>query len=248
MGANSKRAKEQGIRTEAGWIVSAVEVGRHSQTGLSCGGTKEVENLLLAVQRFGGPILGDFRKPAMFDGIPFGSARRIVSHRHGEIEGVGELRLEFGLPGMAPTTIAATGVGEKEELAGATIAERAFPFPPTRDGRSSEGGGIVRDSEKDGAAIGQQIVDAVRNGHTGGVRAEVVVIDQYRRAIPLGAGVVEVAHQFALFGIHADHRKTATLEAMAQRGEVLKLLVAEGAGVGGEIFAMGPQREIHVVE
>jgi len=59
----------------------------------------------------------------MFDGIPFGSAGRIVSHGHGQIEGVGQLRLEFGLPGMAPTTIAATGVGENEELAGANLAE-----------------------------------------------------------------------------------------------------------------------------
>jgi hypothetical protein len=74
-----------------------------------------------------------------------------VSHRHGEIEGVGELRLEFGLPGMAPTTIAATGVGENEELAGAAVAERPFPFPPAGDGMSGEGGGIVRDPEKNGA-------------------------------------------------------------------------------------------------
>jgi len=74
----------------------------------------------------------------------------------------------------------------------------------------------VRDSEKDGAAIGQQIVDTVRNGHTGGVGAEVVVVDQHRSAIPLNPGVFEVADQFAFFGIHANHRKAVTLEAMAQ--------------------------------
>jgi hypothetical protein len=41
----------------------------------------------------------------------------LVIHRHGEIEGIGELRLEFGLLGMTPTTITATGVRENEELA-----------------------------------------------------------------------------------------------------------------------------------
>jgi hypothetical protein len=112
--------------------------------------------------------------------------------------------LEFGLPGMAPTTIAATGVGENEELAGVAVAERGFPLPPVGDGMSGEGEGIVRDPEKDGAAIGQQIVDAVRNGHSEEVGAEVVVVDQYRRAIPLGVSVVEVAHQFSLFDIHAN--------------------------------------------
>ena len=89
MGAKAKGAKEHGIRIEAGWIVSTVEVGRHSQTGLSCGGTKEVENLLIAVQRLGGPILGDFGKQAMFDGIPFGSAGGIVGDGHSQGKGVG---------------------------------------------------------------------------------------------------------------------------------------------------------------
>ena len=88
MGAKAKGAKEHWIRIEAGWVVSAVEVGGHRQTGLGRGGTKEVENLLIAVQRLGGPVLGNLGKQAMFDGIPFGSARRIVSHGHGESEGL----------------------------------------------------------------------------------------------------------------------------------------------------------------
>jgi hypothetical protein len=123
MRSKTKGTKEQGIGMEASWIVGAVEVGRHRQTGLGCGGPKEVENLLIAVQRFGSPVLGNLGKQAMFDGIPFGRARRIVSHGHGEMEGVGGLRLKFGLPGKTSTTIAATGVGENKELAGATVAE-----------------------------------------------------------------------------------------------------------------------------
>src|SRR6266481_5290871 len=114
MGAKAKGTEEHGIGIEASWIVSAVEVGGHSQTSLGRGGAKEVENLLITVQRLGGPVLGNLGKQAMFDGIPFGSARRIVGYRHGEIEGVGELLLEFGLPDMATTTIAATGVGERD--------------------------------------------------------------------------------------------------------------------------------------
>jgi hypothetical protein len=68
----------------------------------------------------------------MFDGIPL-ETRRIASHRHGEIEGVGEVRLECGLPGMTPTTIAATSIGENEELPSAAVAERTFPFPPAME-------------------------------------------------------------------------------------------------------------------
>jgi hypothetical protein len=34
---------------------------------------------------------------------------------------------------MTPTTVAATRVGENEELASAAVAERTFPFPPAME-------------------------------------------------------------------------------------------------------------------
>ena len=62
MGTKAKGAKEHGIRIEAGRVGSTVEVGGRRQTGLGSGDAKEVENLLLAVQRLGAPVLGDFGK------------------------------------------------------------------------------------------------------------------------------------------------------------------------------------------
>jgi hypothetical protein len=41
------------------------------------------------------------------------------------MESVDELTLEFGFPGTAATTIAAAGIGQKEELAG--VGERWRP-------------------------------------------------------------------------------------------------------------------------
>jgi hypothetical protein len=55
-----------------GWapvrIVATVEVSGDGKAGLSCGGTNEVENLLIAVAGFAGPVLGDLRKETMLDG------------------------------------------------------------------------------------------------------------------------------------------------------------------------------------
>jgi hypothetical protein len=68
----------------------------------------------------------------------------------------------------------------------------------------------------DGTQIRDLLPDRQEVCHADGVGAEVVVVDQHRRAIPLGAGVLEVAHQFSLFGSHAKHRKAATLEAPPQ--------------------------------
>ena len=42
----------------------------------------------------------------------------------------------------------------------------------------------MRDAHHDRASIGEQIVDTVRDGDTGGIRAEIVVIDQAGRQIP----------------------------------------------------------------
>jgi hypothetical protein len=49
-------------------IVATVEVSGDGKAGLSCGGTNEVENLLIAVAGFAGPVLGDLRKETMLDG------------------------------------------------------------------------------------------------------------------------------------------------------------------------------------
>ena len=62
----------------------------------------------------------------------------------------------------------------------------------------------MRDTHHDRSSIGEQIVDAVRDGDAGGVGAEVVVVDQTGRKIPARAGILEVANQFALLGVDAN--------------------------------------------
>ena len=64
-------------------VEATVEVSGDGQAGLSSGGTNEVENLLIAVERFTGPVLGDLRKETMFDGVPFRSSRRVVGDGEG---------------------------------------------------------------------------------------------------------------------------------------------------------------------
>ena len=50
------------------------------QAGLSSGGSNEVQNLLIAVEWFAGPVLGDFGKEAVLNGVPFGSASGVVGN------------------------------------------------------------------------------------------------------------------------------------------------------------------------
>ena len=76
-----------------------------------------------------------------------------------------------------------------------------------------EGGGVVGDADEDGAAVGGQIINTVRDADADGIGTEIVIIDPHGRAVPFGAGVFEIADQFAFLGIDADDGKPLALEA-----------------------------------
>ena len=76
----------------------------------------------------------------MLDGIPLGSTGGIVSNGDGQGKGVGQLGLELGFPGVTAATVAATGIGQNEQLAGTAIAGGTFLVPPMSDGMSGKGG------------------------------------------------------------------------------------------------------------
>ncbi len=74
----------------------------------------------------------------------------------------------------------------------------------------------MRDANEDGAAIGQQIVDTIRNGDADGIGTKVVIVHTHGRTIPPGAVVFEVADQFSFFGVHADNWIPPPLKVPAQ--------------------------------
>ena len=184
----------------------------------------------------------------MLDGIPFGGAGGIVSDRNGEAEWIAQLSLNFGLPGPGTATVAAARVRQDQQLGNTAPATRSFAFPPGGDGMGGEGWGIVRDAGADGAAVVRRVVNAVGDADAAGIGAEVVIVHQNGRAIPFGSGALEIADQFAFLAIDADDRKTLSLEASPQRADMLELLIAVGAGIGGDLLAVDAQREIHLVQ
>src|ERR1039458_10016321 len=125
---------------------------------------------------------------------------------------------------------------------------QSFAFPPGGDGVGGEGCGIVQDADADGAAVVRWVVNAVGDADTAGSGGEVVIVHQNGRAIPFGSGVLEIADQFAFLAIDADAGKALSFEASPQRADMLELLIAVGGGIGGDLLAIGAQREIHLVQ
>ena len=89
-------------------------------------------------------------------------------------------------------------------MAGAGIASAALGAPPFLDAVGRAGGGIEGGADEDGAGVGLGIVDAVGDGDAVCLGGEVVVADELRGPVPLGAGILEVADEFLLLGVDAD--------------------------------------------
>ena len=104
-------------RLEATGVVATVQVGGDGQAALGPGSPGIVENLLVGVQGFTGPVSGHFGEEPMFDRVPFGGAGWVVSHGDSQGERVGQLGLQFRLPSVTAIPIAAASVGEDENLA-----------------------------------------------------------------------------------------------------------------------------------
>ena len=84
----------------------------------------------------------------------------------------------------------------------------------------------MRGADHDGAGIHLQIVDAVRQGHTKRLRAEIVGEHIRRLPAPALSGVEEQAHQLAFLAVDADDGLAAVLEAGLEGAQMAKLLIA----------------------
>jgi len=76
-----------------------------------------------------------------------------------------------------------------------------------------EGRSVMGDADADGAAVVGWVVNAVGDAYAAGISKEVVVVDQNGRAVPFGAGVLEIADHFAFLAVDTDDGKALALEA-----------------------------------
>ena len=106
----------------------------------------------------------------------------------------------------------------------------------------------MRDPNHDGASIGEEIIDAVRYGDAGGIRAEIVIVYQARGQIPAHSGILEITDQFALLSIHADDGVATTLESVSKIAKVEELIIAIGTVVGRDVLVIDPKGIAHPTE
>jgi len=201
-----------------------------------------------AVQRPTGPVLRDFAEEAVLDGVPLGSARGVVGNGDDQTVRVAQAILDLVLEGATPVAVAATAVGQDQEFGGVRIASLALIAPPALEVVGGELGRVVRGSHVEGAAVGEDVVDAVGHGESEGVGTEVVVVDEDGRLAPGTSRVLEVADEFLLLGVDGNDRLTGSGEAVPELGDVAELLVSVRIGAAGELLVIDPKGKAELPE
>ena len=92
------------------WMAKQTSI--HLESGLGLRGTNVLEHGFIGPQRSTGPIVADLGKQTMFNGIPFGGARRIMADRDLQSISVDQVLLQMVFPRAWANTIATPSVGQ----------------------------------------------------------------------------------------------------------------------------------------
>ncbi len=165
---------------EAFWVAVLVDFAGDDEAGVGRGGADQLDDDLMADERFATPVLRDVGEQTVLDAVPFTGARRQMGDCHGEAGLIGEA-LQFALPEPDASAVAAATVRGDGEASSLGIARFAEPLPPAPDALDGERGGIGIDPDVDPALVGGNVVDALGGHLAQGLDLE--VMDAHRLGI-----------------------------------------------------------------
>jgi hypothetical protein len=135
---------------DAFWVPVPVDVAGDGEAGVGGGGTDQLDDDLVADERFAAPILRDAGEEAVLDSVPFAGAGWQMDDAYDEACLVGEA-LQLAFPETQPDAVAAAAVGGDGEALRVGITRFAEPLPPAANALDREGGGIGIDPDVDPA-------------------------------------------------------------------------------------------------
>ena len=202
----------------------------------------QVDDDLEADQRPPTPVLADVGKQAMLDLIPLARARWQMTDRDRQARVVSKA-LKFGFPKPGARPIAASSIGDDQNLLGRWVASLAHLVPPASQRPNCKFRRIMIHPDTDPALVGRHIVHPVGHGPAERLGAEIVDIDRLGRTLgpPLPSAVLECADQFLFLRIDRNDRLTPALELLGPLIDVLKLGVAVRVRTALASLAVGLQ-------
>jgi hypothetical protein len=197
---------------------------------------------LQRTQRFACPVDTDVTEQPVFDRIPFRRSSWIMTNR--DLKSV-MIRhgLQFEFPKSRPATIAASAIGQNQELAVVAKTATSRSLPPRCYGIDGELRRVGRQANINVSPILARQVKAIRCCPTRSVLEKIVTVHLFRFQTPSLSSVLEVADQFFFLGIYADYRPTGLQKPFLLSGDVAKLSIPIRMRRPGNSFAVGLERE-----
>ena len=123
-------------------VVAGLEDGVHRQATRRRGATDEGQQRVPGAERHAGPVATDLAEKSMLDRVPLRAARWIVAHGHRQAEAIADLDLQPFLPGTDLTAVAATCVGQQQQVVGRRDRRLALRFATTAEMVSTANAGV----------------------------------------------------------------------------------------------------------
>jgi hypothetical protein len=123
-------------------------------------------------------------------------------------------------------TVAAPGVGQDQKFTRVLVVALSISLPPVLNGIDGKLRRIRRDAHVDKALISAHIVNTIGRRFAQRILREIVGIHLDRFLGPDSARVLEIADQFFVFRVDADHGQAAPEEALLLLLNIAELSVA----------------------
>src|SRR6266851_6922620 len=138
-------------------------------------------------------------------GFHFAASCWVVAHGDLKSQPIAQHGLEALLPESCPIAVAATGVGQDQQLLGRRKGLQSLVFPPAGNRIDGESWRVGRVANVDRTAVIEHVIDAIRHGPPQAVAQEVMDVDGDRLEAPGLARLLEVADQLLFLTVDADN-------------------------------------------
>jgi hypothetical protein len=93
-----------------------------------------------------------------------------------------------------------------------------------------------------------QVIDAIWNGSAKGITWKIMGVDHLWLVAPYSSSILEIADQFLLLGIRADHRISGVKKQLLDARDIPELAVSVWMRWTGKSFAVGLQRILQIFQ
>ena len=141
-------------------VAPRIERRTNLQPSACRGAAEQVDDDFVADQRFAPPILRDVGEHPVLDLSPYTGARWQMTNRDTPPQLIGQ-PLQLALPQPCTRTVAASAIGNHQQVARLWVSTRTHLAPPLPQGLDGECRGIVVGPDADPARIGGHIIDPI---------------------------------------------------------------------------------------